>query len=125
MYKTVIYYLSRNILMKWLSENLNNYKLENIAQVFDTLALMQTYKNKNIDNIKINDIKHFLEQANKLEDYPINLLNSLDQNVTALMFKVNNKHNLKLIKAQFLVNDFSQELKDLVEITYFECVLKA
>ncbi|MCZ6886557.1 MAG: hypothetical protein O7C59_03595 [Rickettsia endosymbiont of Ixodes persulcatus] len=111
--------------MKWLSENLNNYKLENIAQVFDTLALMQTYKNKNIDNIKINDIKHFLEQANKLEDYPINLLNSLDQNVTALMFKVNNKHNLKLIKAQFLVNDFSQELKDLVEITYFECVLKA
>ncbi|CAK6577594.1 MAG: hypothetical protein IRF12RH_00020 [Rickettsia helvetica] len=36
-----------NILIEWLSEKLNNYKLANIALVFDTLALIQNYKNKN------------------------------------------------------------------------------
>ncbi|MCC8406957.1 MAG: hypothetical protein LN560_05100 [Rickettsia endosymbiont of Sceptobius lativentris] len=112
-----------NILIKWLSENFNNAKLENIALVFDTLALIQNYKNKNIDNIKINDIKHFLEKVHKLENCPINLLNSLDQNLTALITKVNNigERNLKLTKTKLLEKkDFSRDLKDLIEITYLE-----
>lgn len=112
-----------NILIKWFSENFNNAKLENIALVFDTLALIQNYKNKNIDNIKINDIKHFLEKVHKLENCPINLLNSLDQNLTALILKVNNigERNLKLTKTKLLEKkDFSGDLKNLIEITYLE-----
>ncbi|WP_245968946.1 hypothetical protein [Candidatus Rickettsia colombianensi] len=40
-----------NILIKWLSENLNNFKLENIAQSLDIMVLVQFNKGKNIDNI--------------------------------------------------------------------------
>ncbi|GAA5252693.1 hypothetical protein [Candidatus Rickettsia kedanie] len=90
-----------NILIEWLSEKLNNYKLANIARIFDILSSMQFYKK--MDNITINDIKHFLEQVNKLEHCPTDLLNSLDQNLTALI-KVNNigERNLKLTKTKSL-----------------------
>ncbi|HJD59230.1 MAG TPA: hypothetical protein LFW20_00895 [Rickettsia endosymbiont of Omalisus fontisbellaquei] len=110
-----------NILIEWLSEKLNNYKLANIARIFDILSSMQFYKK--MDNIKINDIKHFLEQVNKLEHCPTDLLNSLDQNLTALILKVNNigERNLKLTKTKLLEKkDFSRDLKDLIEITYLE-----
>ncbi|QWB86978.1 hypothetical protein JRD95_01042 [Rickettsia parkeri] len=42
MYKMVIYYLIKegNILIEWLSKKLNNYKLANIARIFDILASM-------------------------------------------------------------------------------------
>ena len=76
-----------------------------------------------MDNIKSNDIKSFLEKVHKLENCPINLLNSLDQNLTALILKVNNigERNLKLTKTKLLEKkDFSQDLKDLIEITYLE-----
>ncbi|KYP98597.1 hypothetical protein BG75_05075 [Rickettsia endosymbiont of Proechinophthirus fluctus] len=51
------------------------------------------------------------------------MLNSLDQNLTALILKVNNigERNLKLTKTKLLEKkDFSQDLKDLIEITYLE-----
>ncbi|WP_233418861.1 hypothetical protein [Rickettsia tamurae] len=109
-----------NILIKWLSENLNNFKLENIAQSLDIMVLVQFNKGKNIDNISLNDIKHFLEQVNKLKHCPIDLLNSLDQNLTALVLKAGER-NLKLTKTKLLEKkDFSQDLKDLIEITYLE-----
>ncbi|MFV9874051.1 MAG: hypothetical protein AB8U32_02430 [Rickettsia conorii subsp. raoultii] len=76
-----------------------------------------------MDNVKSNDIKYFLEKVHKLENCPINLLNSLDQNLTALILKVNNigERNLKLTKTKLLEKkDFSQDLKDLIEITYLE-----
>ncbi|MFQ3887661.1 MAG: hypothetical protein AB8U88_06670 [Rickettsia conorii subsp. raoultii] len=76
-----------------------------------------------MDNVKSNDIKSFLEKVHKLENCPINLLNSLDQNLTALILKVNNigERNLKLTKTKLLEKkDFSQDLKDLIEITYLE-----
>lgn len=110
-----------NILIEWLSKKLNNYKLANIARIFDILASMQFYKK--MDNIKINDIKSFLEKVHKLEKCPINLLNSLDQNLTALITKVNNigERNLKLTKIKLLEKkDFSRDLQDLIEITYLE-----
>ncbi|MCC8419250.1 MAG: hypothetical protein LN590_07025 [Rickettsia endosymbiont of Glossina mortisans submortisans] len=110
-----------NILIEWLSEKLNNYKLANIARIFDILASMQFYKN--MDNVKINDIKHFLEQVHELENYPTDLLDSLNQNLTALILKVNNigERNLKLTKTKLLEKkDFSRDLKDLIEITYLE-----
>ncbi|HJD58958.1 MAG TPA: hypothetical protein LFV92_07450 [Rickettsia endosymbiont of Ceroptres masudai] len=112
-----------NILIKWLSENLNNFKLENIAQSLNVRASIKFNKGKNIDNISLNDIKHFLEQVNKLEHCPTDLLNSLDQNLTALILKVNNigERNLKLTKTKLLEKkDFSGALKDLIEITYLE-----
>lgn len=112
-----------NILIKWLSENLNNFKLENIAQSLNVRASIKFNKGKNIDNISLNDIKHFLEQVNKLEHCPTDLLNSLDQNLTALILKVNNigERNLKLTKTKLLEKkDFSGDLKDLIEITYLE-----
>jgi len=110
-----------NILIEWFSEKLNNYKLANIAQIFDILASIQLYKN--IDNVKINDIKYFLEKAIKVEHYPTDLLNSLNQNLTALILKVNNigERNLKLTKTKLLEKkDFSPDLKSLVETTYHE-----
>jgi len=110
-----------NILIEWLSEKLNNYKLADIAQIFDILASVQFYKN--MDNVKINDIKSFLEQVNKLENCPTNLLNSLNKNLTTLMLKINNigERNLKLTKTKLLEKkDFPPDLKDLIEITYFE-----
>lgn len=122
MYKTAIWLLVKegNILIEWLSEKLNNYKLANIALVFDTLALIQNYKNKNIDNIKINDIKHFLEKVNKLEHCPTYLLNSLNKNLAALVYKAG-EHNLKFTKTKLLEKkEFPQGLKDLIEITYCE-----
>ncbi|WP_016917642.1 hypothetical protein [Rickettsia honei] len=76
-----------------------------------------------MDNVKSNDIKSFLAKVYKLEHCPIKLLNSLDQNLTALILKVNNigERNLKLTKTKFLEKkDFSQDLKDLIEITYLE-----
>ena len=76
-----------------------------------------------MDNVKSNDIKSFLEKVHKLENCPINLLNSLDQNLTALILKVNNigERNLKLTKTKLLEKkDFSQDLRDLIEITYLE-----
>ncbi|MFV9957124.1 MAG: hypothetical protein AB8U81_03345 [Rickettsia conorii subsp. raoultii] len=76
-----------------------------------------------MDNVKSNDIKSFLEKVHKLENCPINLLNSLDQNLTALILKVNNigERNLKLTKTKLLEKkDFSKDLKDLIEITYLE-----
>ncbi|MEG8229802.1 hypothetical protein O6R16_01685 [Candidatus Rickettsia tasmanensis] len=76
-----------------------------------------------MDNVKSNDIKSFLAKVHKLENCPINLLNSLDQNLTALILKVNNigERNLKLAKTKLLEKkDFSQDLKDLIEITYLE-----
>lgn len=112
-----------NILIKWLSANLNNFKLENIAQSLNVRASIKFNKGKNIDNISLNDIKHFLEQVNKLEHCPTDLLNSLDQNLTALILKVNNigERNLKLTKTKLLEKkDFSGDLKDLIEITYLE-----
>ncbi|MCC8462210.1 MAG: hypothetical protein LN546_03385 [Rickettsia endosymbiont of Ecitomorpha arachnoides] len=51
------------------------------------------------------------------------MLNSLDQNLTALITKVNNigERNLKLTKTKLLEKkDFSRDLKDLIEITYLE-----
>ncbi|BAW83020.1 hypothetical protein [Rickettsia japonica] len=76
-----------------------------------------------MDNVKSNDIKSFLAKVHKLENCPINLLNALDQNLTALILKVNNigERNLKLTKTKLLEKkDFSQDLKDLIEITYLE-----
>ncbi|WP_231288672.1 hypothetical protein [Rickettsia rhipicephali] len=54
-----------------------------------------------MDNVKSNDIKSFLEKVHKLENCPIN---SLDQNLTALILKVNNigERNLKLTKTKLL-----------------------
>ena len=101
-----------NILIKWLSENLNNFKLENIAQSLDIMVLVQFNKGKNIDNISLNDIKHFLEQVHELENYPTDLLNSLNQNLTALILKVNNigERNLKLTKTKLLKKRIFQEI---------------
>ncbi|MFP3012228.1 MAG: hypothetical protein ACEY3D_04575 [Rickettsia sp.] len=51
------------------------------------------------------------------------MLNSLDQNLTALILKVNNigERNLKLTKTKLLEKkDFSGDLKNLIEITYLE-----
>ncbi|WP_245207453.1 hypothetical protein [Rickettsia fournieri] len=78
-----------------------------------------------MDNVKSNDIKSFLAKVHKLENCSINLLNALDQNLTALILKVNNigegERNLKLTKTKLLEKkDFSQDLKDLIEITYLE-----
>ncbi|WP_232279090.1 hypothetical protein [Rickettsia akari] len=39
-----------NILIEWLSEKLNNYKLANMARIFDIVSLMQFYKK--MGNIK-------------------------------------------------------------------------
>ncbi|WP_245968947.1 hypothetical protein [Candidatus Rickettsia colombianensi] len=48
------------------------------------------------------------------------MLNSLDQNLTALVLKAGER-NLKLTKTKLLKKkDFSQDLKDLIEITYLE-----
>ncbi|KJW03132.1 hypothetical protein REIP_1154 [Rickettsia endosymbiont of Ixodes pacificus] len=48
------------------------------------------------------------------------MLNSLDQNLTALVLKAG-EHNLKLTKTKLLEKkDFSQDLKDLIEIIYLE-----
>ncbi|WP_392506717.1 hypothetical protein ACE5D9_02995 [Rickettsia sp. 2024-CO-Wats] len=57
-----------------------------------------------MDNVKSNDIKSFLAKIHKLENCPIHLLNSLDQNLTALILKVNNigQRNLKLTKTTLL-----------------------
>ncbi|MEY4463488.1 MAG: hypothetical protein RLZZ81_459 [Pseudomonadota bacterium] len=112
-----------NILIKWLSENLNNFKLENIAQSLDIMVLVQFNKGKNINNISLNDIKSFLEKVRELEHCPTDLLNSLDQNLTALVLEVNNKgeRSLKLTKTKLLEKkDFPQGLKDLIEVTYCE-----
>lgn len=110
-----------NILIEWFSEKLNNYKLANIARIFDILASMQFYKK--MDNVKINDIKSFLEKVHELENCPTDLLNSLNKNLTTLMLKINNigERNLKLTKTKlFEKKDFSEDLKDLIEITYLE-----
>ncbi|MGG2344632.1 hypothetical protein [Rickettsia amblyommatis] len=65
-----------------------------------------------MNNVKSNDIKSFLEKVHQLETCPINLLNSLDQNLTALILKVNNigERNLKLTKIKLL------EKKDFLKI---------
>ncbi|WP_016770316.1 hypothetical protein [Rickettsia sibirica] len=57
-----------------------------------------------MDNVKSNDIKSCLAKVHKLEYCPIKLLNSLDQNLTALILKVNNigERNLKLTKTKLL-----------------------
>ncbi|CEO17903.1 hypothetical protein RMONA_07760 [Rickettsia monacensis] len=48
------------------------------------------------------------------------MLNSLDQNLTALVLKAGER-NLKLTKTKLLEKkDFSQDLKDLIEIIYLE-----
>ncbi|MFP3121107.1 hypothetical protein GCO76_07095 [Rickettsia sp. R2] len=59
-----------------------------------------------MDNVKSNNIKSFLAKVHKLENCSINLLNALDQNLTALILKVNNigegERNLKFTKLNCL-----------------------
>lgn len=108
-----------DILIKWLSKKLNNFKLEKLITFFDTKNLITLYQFQDINNISIHYIKTFLEKAHELNFHHTETFKSLNSKLTDLLPKINNlgERSLKLIKTQ-LFKKLSPDLKELVEKVY-------
>ncbi|WP_342269861.1 hypothetical protein [Rickettsia endosymbiont of Orchestes rusci] len=110
-----------DIFIEWLSEVIGNNKLNCIAQIFDRIALIKIIKKKEIQNISIKELQDFLDDINKIENCPHNLLTALKESLNNLIpnFGKRPDQYLNLAKENLLKkNIFTEDIKDLIEVTY-------
>ncbi|WP_341792772.1 MULTISPECIES: hypothetical protein [unclassified Rickettsia] len=110
-----------DIFVEWLSEVIGNNKLNCIAQIYNGIDLIQSINSKEIDKVSIKNLQNFLEDINKIENCPHNLLTDLEENLNILVLKFGKRPEqyLKLFKKDLIecINS-KEDIKDLIEVTY-------
>ncbi|XVN41245.1 MAG: hypothetical protein RCO49_01230 [Rickettsia endosymbiont of Argas persicus] len=112
-----------SIFFIWLDKIINNNKLTILTHTFDCYALVKFITNKETDKLSLKNIQNFLEDIYKIENYPKDILKTLEENLHNIIpyFGSRSEQYLKLAKENLLEKTiFSGKVKNLINTTFSE-----